>query len=95
MLPPLPPPPREDNCCKLDELLLGYVLAQLVKGSGGGRNCGVLNRCWNRASNVSPPELDEELLYPELPPPPTPPPFLREPLRSGGVGAYSPVEGVA
>ena len=34
----------------------------MVNGSGGGRNCGVLKRCWNRASNVSPPELDEELL---------------------------------
>jgi len=71
-------------------------LAQLVNGSGGGRNCGVLKRCWNRASNVSPPELDEELLYPELPPPPPPPFCLSECLRVGGVGADSgPTLGVA
>ncbi len=72
-------------CC----VLLGYVFVHWLNGSGGGRNWGGLNRCANRDSKVSPPELELEEAYPLPFPVPElsrPPFWRRECRRVGGVG---------
>ena len=79
--------PNLQLCCWL---LLGYVFAHCVNGSGGGKYCGDLNKLANRDSNVSP-EWWWLPLSPLLPLFPFPLLFGRsEFLRVGGVGGLLP-----
>ena len=81
--------PNLQLCCWL---LLGYVFAHWVNGSGGGKYCGVLNKLANRDSNVSP----EWWWWLPLSPPLFPFPLfgllfgLSEFLLVGGVGGLLP-----